>query len=226
MSRHTISTAKDFYVGSGRNLGAYNSKRGVPLTPIVFISLGQPATASANGLALSQSVGAGANAVLNGAAVTNGVGVLPVARNIVGAWTNNAILTVRGFDQYGTPLTETMAAAGTSFTGKKAFARVTSVSFSAAVTGATVGFGDVLGLPFRISGRRDIFAAYADDTADLASAAVVAADTNTATGTTGDVRGTIDFATASNGAVRFGVYMKYLDVDTDAGAYGVPQFAG
>lgn len=221
MSKANLTNADELFVGDAYEPRANNSRRGVPLTPIVLVDLGVPATASANAVCLSQSVTGGVAALLNGATA----GTLDVGRNVVAAWTNTAIVTVTGTDVYGKTVVE-QSASGTSFTGKKAFKTVTSVTFNASVTGATVGTGDVIGLPYRLAGKWDILAAYADSTADLASATVVAGDATTATAITGDVRGTIDFNTASNGAVRFRVWMKINNIASRAGAFGVAQYGG
>ena len=114
--------------------------------PLMLISLGSPATADADGVAASQSVSAGASFSLNGALVSNGVAVFDVPRNVVAAWTTTSILTIIGTDADGATVVE-KSASGTSHTGAKAFKTVTSVSSSAPITSATVGTGNVLGMP-------------------------------------------------------------------------------
>ena len=111
-----------------------------------LVLLGSPATADADGVCASQSVTANVAATINGALAVNSVGVFDVPRNVVAAWTTSAVITVTGKDEYGNTLIE-QSGSGTSFTGAKAFKTVTSVTFSANVTGATVGTGNVLGLP-------------------------------------------------------------------------------
>lgn len=117
--------------------------------PVVRVDLGAPILADSDGICKSQSVSSGVEATIDGDRASNGVGVLDVPRNVVAAWTNAAVVTVTGTDEYGNTVIES-SASGTGLTGKKAFKEVTSVVFSANVTGATVGFGDVLGLPFYI----------------------------------------------------------------------------
>ena len=221
MSRHNLSNADELFWGDAYEPKANGSKRGVPFNPTVQVDLGAPVAASANAISLSQSVTGGVAALLNGALG----GTLDVPRNVVAAWTNTAVCTVTGTDVYGRTLVES-SASGTSMTGKKAFKTITSVVFSASVTSATVGTGDVLGLPYRIGGKFDILAAYADTTADIASATVVAGDATTPSATTGDVRGTYDPNTACNGSVRFRLWLKPYGVKNRAEAYGVDQFAG
>ena len=221
MARHNISNADELFWGDAYEPKANGSRRGVPLHPTLQVDLGAPVAASANAISLSQSVTGGVAALLNGALG----GTLDVPRNVVAAWTNTAVCTVTGTDVYGRTLVES-SASGTSMTGKKAFKTITSVVFSASVTSATVGTGDVLGLPYRIGGKFDILAAYADTTADIASATVVAGDATTPSATTGDVRGTYDPNTACNGSVRFRLWLKPYGVKNRAEAYGVDQFAG
>lgn len=134
---------------------------------VLLVSLGAPITLDADGVCASQSVAAAASdssstvATLDGAlASTNSVTglrevVLDVPRNIVAAWTTAAVMTIIGKDEYGNAMME-KSASGTSHTGKKAFKRISSVRFSVAVTGATVGTGDVLGLPQFLPGRQHV----------------------------------------------------------------------
>lgn len=114
---------------------------------LVLLDLGAPVASDADGVAASQTVtGAGTAFVLDGALVSNGVAVFDVPRNVVAAWSNAAILTITGKDVDGNTVVE-KSASGTSHTGKKAFKQVTSVTTSATITGATVGTGEVVGLP-------------------------------------------------------------------------------
>lgn len=134
--------------------GLVRPKRAV-FAPLMRIDLGAPDTADADGIAESQSVTVSTTPL----AAMNGVyadpyaaakAVLDVPRNVVAAWTGTAVLTVTGKDEYGDVIVEA-SASSTSLTGKKAFKEITSCSFSANVTSATIGTGDVLGLPVFIS---------------------------------------------------------------------------
>jgi hypothetical protein len=111
-----------------------------------LIDLGSPNILDADGIAASQSVAAGASFLLNGALLSGTSMILDVPRNVVAAWTTTSVLTITGKDEYGNVMVE-KSASGTSHTGKKAFKEITSVSSTAAITSATVGTGDVLGLP-------------------------------------------------------------------------------
>lgn len=113
-----------------------------------MIELGSPVLADADGISASQSISSGVEAVMDGALVDTSVSgiVLDVPRNIVAAWTTSAVLTIKGYDEYGVYMVE-KSASGTSHTGNKAFKRVTSLTFSASVTSCTIGTGSKLGLP-------------------------------------------------------------------------------
>jgi len=225
MPRHHITTADVLTIGNGKHPrgSGSNSGRGVPFRPTLMVDLGTPAVGAANTHFTSASIAA-ATPIVTGAFTGALAGVNDVPRNIVAAWTNTAVMTVRGLDTYGRAMTES-SGSGTSFTGKKAFKSITSVSVSADVTSATVGTGDVLGLPHPLAGGWDLIGFYADGTRETAMT-VVGADTTTATATTGDVRGTIDPNTTLNGTVRFRAWMAVSNLATDAGCYGGPQFAG
>ena len=217
MASHHLTTADQLTVGNAKN--PVTGKRGVPVTPIVQVDLGVPVAASANSICASQSVNAGVAALLNGTTA----GVLDVGRNVVAAWTNAAVITVRGYDVYGQLMTES-SSSGTSFTGKKAFKQVTSVTFSANVTGATVGTGNVLGLPYRIGGSFDVLSMWADNTAQ--SPTIVGGDAATPSATTGDVRGTVTPGTVPNGSLRYRVWMKVFGLKSNDETFGRANFAG
>ena len=249
MSEHTISHADALFWGNSKKLGG-DDKRGVPMTPIYQADLGAPITLDVNGLLIAATstelpdtetvtytfADDGGTSPLDGA---NQTGILDVARNITTLTTHSSSIVamtvvITGEDEYGEALVEklTIAATGTSAAdnGIKAFKSVSTIAITAAADAEAntlnVGFGDVLGLPFRLSGEYDVLASYADATEELASATVVAAVTTTATSTTGDVRGTVLPNTATDGSVNFRVWMKVNGVATDAEAYGVTQYGG
>lgn len=123
---------------------------------VQYIGLGSPNALNASGICASQSSvskvlllnGTGTDVTANPNVSQGGI-LLDTPRNVTAAWTTTSVLTVKGFDTYGNPLTES-SASGTSFTGKKAFATITGITVSADVTSCTVGYGDVLGLPIAI----------------------------------------------------------------------------
>jgi hypothetical protein len=212
------STAVTFYPASAPATGgSYGSLTGPvnAVTSAITVGLQPPVVGAANSIALSQSVTSPTPAVLSGSTA----GTLDVPRNVIAAWTGTAILTVTGTDYYGQTQTE-VSASGASFTGKKAFATVTSAVFSANVTAATIGTGNVLGLPFMIGTSVDFFAPLFDGAAD-AGTLVVGDNTNPATSSSGDVRGTYAPGGTLNGAKYVGALLKVYDNTTQVGSFGV-----
>lgn len=209
-TRHTISRADTLYSG-GANYPPGNVL-GVPGLPVhVFnmLNLGAIATASANAIAASQASSGSTNAlVINGALATSGIATPDVPRNVVAAWTATAIATVTGTDFYGQPQTE-VSTSGTTMTGKKAFATITAVTFNAAVTAATVGTGVQIGLRYRVDANGLIIAKV--NSATDAATLTVADTTSPATSSTGDVRGTVSFASAPDGSKVYAVVISIAD---------------
>ena len=186
----------------------------------VIVSLGAPATADADGVCASQSGTASTAMTIAGALASGGVATFDVPRNVVGAWTNTATLTVTGTDEYGNTVVET-SGSGTSMAGKKAFKTVTSVVPSANITSATVGTGDVLGLPVFLSGTGMVLQELEDGAVPTAGT-LVAGVSSVATATTGDVRGTYDPNSAADGSKSFQLIVAVGDVSYK----GVPQYGG
>lgn len=188
---------------------------------LIQVDLGAPATADADGISASQSLVtlASPSALLNGAVGAT----LDVPRNVVAAWTNTAILTITGKDQYGQTVVE-KTASGTSHTGKKAFKSITSITTNADVTGLTVGTGVVLGLPVFLPTAGYVHAELQDG-ATVGSAGTFAAGlaANTAsTATTADVRGTYAPNAAPDGSKAFSLVATLPDLDY----LGNNQYAG
>ena len=140
--------------------------------------------------------------------------------------------TVSGFDYFGQAMSEaitTSAAVSTAVNGLKAFYVITGVSVSAATgTALTVGTNNVLGIPVRVANIAYLASVKSNNVLAQDAGTFVAADTATATTTTGDVRGTYAPATASNGIVRTvaGILLPAIAVGPNAtrvGALGVTQ---
>lgn len=199
-------------------LDSGSAKRAVAVGQM--INLEAPITADADGVSASQSVGAAANFLINGALASGGVVTLDVPRNIVGAWTTASVVTVYGEDEYGNAMVEA-SASGTSFTGKKAFKKVTRVTSSAAITLATIGTGNVLGLPVFLPGLGYVVKELQDG-AVAAAGTVVAGITAKQTATTGDVRGTYTPNAAPDGAKVYQLVVALQDTI----ASGAAQYAG
>lgn len=161
-------------------------------------------------------------------------------------------ITIRGYDIYGVPMTETIPlTANTTTYGKKAWKYVVSYQLSKVGGGTTVGTitvgtSDVFGLPVRSDFFEYLteFYAGAGVTANGGTSPLwAAADfTNPATAITGDVRGTLQVGAAGGGAstaaapngtnrlvVEIGVPL-YPATNANnlnwASLLGVPQFAG
>lgn len=222
-TRHTISRADTLYSGSAYYAAA-NATPGLPVDVYNYINFGVLAAAASNNICTSQASSGGTNALsVNGALASGGVATPDWPRNVVAAWTNTAIATVTGTDYYGQPQTE-VSASGTSMTGKKAFKTITAVTFNAAVTGATVGTGVKLGLPYRVdlNGVLDVLN---DNAPDTTYTFTPADTTSPATSSTGDVRGTIQFGAAPNASHSYAANIKIADrtggVGKIVGAYGV-----
>ena len=118
----------------------------------------------------------------------------------------NQTITISGYDYYGQSMSEAIATGTTQSTtvsGKKAFYIVTSITTTGAVGGTVaVGTTDLLGIPVRVTNVAYVTSVKSNSTLAQDAGSFVAADTATATTTTGDVRGTYAPATASNGIVR------------------------
>jgi len=208
----------------GRNGTVPNTAKRTNEAKVVVINLGAPITADADGVCASQSGTAATAMTINGALASGGVATFDVPRNVVGAWTNTATLTVTGTDEYGKTLVET-SGSGTSMTGVKAFKTVTSVVPSANITSATVGTGDVLGLPVHVPKATTgyVLKEIQDDALATAGTVVAGLTRNTeSTATTADVRGTYDPNAACDGAKAFSLIVVIPDPEYQ----GNPQYAG
>jgi hypothetical protein len=197
-----------------------------------------PQAAVTNNIAASQTAaGAGAVTLTAGTSVKsvvtpNGTVLqldMPRAVKVNCATTARAF-TVTGYDYYGQPMSETItvAVAGTAVTGKKAFYQITSATIAGSATAVVIGTSDKLGIPVRVTNVAYVASVKSNDTLAQDAGTFVAADTATASTTTGDVRGTYAPATASDGIVRtvMGILLPGIAVGPNAtrvGALGVNQ---
>lgn len=222
MSRHTISYADQLFHGKAVHHGAYRSQRGVPMTPIVQVDLGVPVATDGSGVASDQTPAAGGaqNLALDGATV------LDVPRNITitsAGDDSGRMFAVVGTDEYGHRMSEAIAGANAGkAAGAKAFKTITKVTTDDNTADTvSVGWATVLGLPFRVGGAFDVLHAFTDETEEVGT--VIGGDSEVATATTGDVRGTLDPGSAPDGSRHFRIWLKIHDASSEAGAYGVEQ---
>lgn len=198
-----------------------------------------PQAAVTNNIAASQTAtGAGAVTLTAGTSAKSVVrndGTTVVQLDLpravkVNCSTTARAFTVSGYDYYGQAMTETItvAVAGTAVTGKKAFFQISGATIAGSATAVVIGTSDVLGLPVRVFNVAYIASVKSNNTLAQDAGTFVAADTATASATTGDVRGTYVPATASDGLVRtvMGILLPAIAVGPNAtrvGALGVTQ---
>lgn len=242
----------DLFLGSAQvNMGMVSAlgnpapmPNGVGPLGRVYVYDTVPAAIVANNIAASQTPAAAGSLTLTaGTSATavvrqDGVSVIQLdVPRAVGVTTGTGSptsrnFTVSGYDVYGQPMSEVIASsasASTKVNGKKAFYQISSIAVSGGtVVAITVGTTDILGLPVRVTDRGYIDRAGWNNTLAEDAGTLVVADTNTATTTTGDVRGTFVPSSATDGAKRLvmSVLLPALAVGpnaTRAGALGVTQ---
>ena len=184
--------------------------------------------------ALTLAAGAGVTSVTT----TSGATVLQLdcpraVSTTTGAGTPTSVnITVSGFDYYGQAMSEVIAtgtAASTTVNGKKAFYQISSVvSSGASVVTIAVGTTDILGAPLRITDRGYVCRAGWDNTLAEDAGTMTVAATQTATTTTGDVRGTYLPSSAADGVKRLVMEIALPAIAagpnaTRIGALGVTQ---
>lgn len=189
------------------------------------VDFGTPIAAVAAGILSAQSI----NAAVDTTTFLTDTADAPFGRNITvvasGAATSN--VTVYGRDYLGQPMAQSFTLNGAvPVVGTKAFKWVDRIT--AGVTAATtinVGFGDALGLPYRMSN-------VLEETANGAEAAVgtfvAGVLTDPQTLTTGDPRGTYDATTAYNGTNRIlAKFQPYniLNANGNGGLHGIQHVA-
>jgi len=140
--------------------------------------------------------------------------------------------TITGWDEYGQAMSEVIASgavASTTTNGKKAFYQILSVVGTGGTTSTiTVGTTQLLGVPVRITSGVYICHVGWSSGFTLDTGTLAAADTATATTTTGDVRGTFSPSSAPDGIKRLvlGIMLPAIAVGPNAtriGAFGVNQ---
>jgi hypothetical protein len=146
--------------------------------------------------------------------------------------------SVKGFDVYGYPITETITTSGTtaiSTVGKKAFKYIQSITpdTTDATGNYSVGTQDIVGFPLRtdnfipVVGTEFDVSIYFNSAGIASSTGYVAAVLTTPTATTGDVRGTYTLQTASNGTLQLFVTQtpQAAAYGSAIGLFGQPHYA-
>ena len=181
-----------------------------------------------NNISTAQAVAGAGNLTITGTLATGGVATLDVPRivRITSSSASDTVetATVYGTDVYGISMSELITFGGAAtVSGLKSFKTVTRVAISAALVGnASVGTGDVFGIPYVATTRNSVLTAY--NGAFVTTGTFVAAvTTSPATTATGDVRGTYAVPSASDGAKILTLWIYVANADTKAGLYGVTQ---
>jgi hypothetical protein len=139
--------------------------------------------------------------------------------------------TITGYDIYGQSMSEAITSTVNSVVlGKKAFYQIASIAVGGGTTtGCSVGTGNKLGCPVRVTDAAYIaHIGYADSITDNAGVFVDADSTSPATTTTGDVRGTYAPSVDPDGTKRLviSICLPALAAGPNAtrlGALGVNQ---
>ncbi len=186
-------------------------------------------------LAIAQAAGTLASGSTNGNLLWDPAKALSraVAITAAGSASGTVTFTVRGFDIYGYPMTETIASTASSQTkGKKAFKYIQSVTPSASdAINYSVDTTDIIGFPLRVDAWpfAEIYYGGTATTPLLVSAAVTgfvaAVTTSPATATTGDVRGTYALQSASDATKALIIFItpSPANLSSSTGLVGVTQ---
>jgi hypothetical protein len=223
---------------------------GAPWSVYANVYLGTPVAASATFVVNAQAVAAAGAVTLNtanelfqnkfanvtplGSAGPGYVVTTDVERTLQYVSSNagdtTQTITVYGFDQYNTPMTEAVALNGTTVVhGNKAFSYVWQVTSSAALAGnLSVGTDTKLGLPVAVDagGFENAVTSTGSGNQTTDAGTFVFAFRGTSTATTGDVQGTYAPAAALNGTNAFWVrcFPAMGPNGKTSSTYGVAQF--
>lgn len=181
-----------------------------------LVNIGGPAAGTATGVMAATAV-ASANVNLLAATVAVLGGPCGRALNVVSSNSGDTTqtVTVTGTDGFGLAQTQTFTMNGTTtVVGTKAFATVTSVTSSAALTGnLSVGTTNVFGLPDPLNMLGLVVKDLTDGAVSGTAGTFVVADTTAGgpTGATGDIRGTYTPNTTPNGTHYYHVVVLAPD---------------
>lgn len=199
------------------------------IDPIIGIALiGAPATKSTTAIlnvsTAFESAYIGVNAVTTPITVPGGCAGRALQVTSSSASDTSQTITVTGTDFLGNVMSQAFALNGTAvISGTKAFATVTAITCSVAVTVGTISVGtlDVFGLPCVLMNAGYVIKDLTDAAISGTAGTFVVADNTSggATTTTGDVRGTYAPNTASNGVH----YYQVIYLSPDFYYPGTPQ---
>lgn len=150
----------------------------------------------------------------------------PRAVTIKSSGADTAVITIRGYDEFGVAMSESLTLNGTSaVNGKKAFKTVVSYqAASAPANNLSIGTTNIFGLPFFLPGGTSAGIGYVlkeiQDGAVATAGTVVGGDLTKATATTGDVRGTITPNTTPDGSKIY----ECVIMSPDLSFKGVSQY--
>lgn len=137
-------------------------------------------------------------------------------------------ILISGYDIYGAPMSEIIAApaSATTVNGKKAFKYIASVvpQFTDAHN-YSIGTTDIYGLPLRSDFFGDVAINYNNAAITANTGYVAAVTTSPATTTTGDVRGTYALQSAADGTKRLMIrqFVLVANMGSNTGLFGVNQ---
>lgn len=245
MARHNITNAENLFTGEAYFGPANSGLRGIPMTPLLLISLGAPALGDADSLidaATSTELPdtetvtytfPGTASPVDGAMSD---GILDFPRNVSIVTTHGSsvvamTILITGLDEYGVVTSElvTVAATGTTQTDAtlKTFKSITSIALIAAADAeantVNIGTGDVLGLPYRIDSGEVVSIIEADNMIPTTGTLVFADTTDPATTTTGDVRGTYNPTQTLNGSLVTRLLVMVSGRASKVDAFGIDQ---
>lgn len=212
---------------SDKDINYDNTNPGVVGMQAVWLDLGSPVVAAATNICAAQAVAGAGLLTLNGTLVTNGIAYMDVPRSwqIVSSSASDSavVITMRGLDEYGNKVTESLTTNGTSpVLGKKAVSQVLSITSGAVTVGTiSVGTSNVLGLPVALYKAAVQVVKESQDGAVASAGTFANADLTTPTATTGDVRGTYIPAVTPDGSKGYAV----LAFVPDKSDMGVPNYA-
>jgi hypothetical protein len=185
---------------------------------------GAVAAVSANGVLAGGNWGVAGNSNVFAPDYRNKLGPFGRQLSFVSLATAANVVTIQGRDYMGQPIRELLTLNGaTAVNTLKIYRSLDVLSWTApngAATTVNIGFTDVLGLPYRTVGVQ----MWLEDGIAATAGTFVAGASKTVAQTAGssDPRGSVDFASASNGIKTFSI----IGTADMTELYGVAHYAG